>query len=156
MVSLVRLSLLSAALVSLSISGAQAQTVVASTDGESPGVRLDVTEVKRGSGGTLMVRFTIVNDSSERFGFGYKLGDADYKDVGNIGGVHLLDAANKKKYLVMRDSKKNCVCSGKLKDLQAGKSLNLWAKFPAPPADVQAVSIVVPGFIPLDDVAISE
>ncbi|MGH6945751.1 MAG: hypothetical protein ACREDZ_00335 [Kiloniellales bacterium] len=156
MMSFGRIFLLSAAFGLLAISGVQAQTVIASTDGESPGVRLDVTEVKRGSGGTLTVKFTIVNDSSERFGFGYKLGDADYKDVSNIGGVHLLDATNKKKYLVMRDSEKKCVCSSKLKDVEAGKSLNLWAKFPAPPEDVQAVSIVVPGFIPLDDVAISQ
>lgn len=138
------------------VSAVQAQTVVASTDGELPGTRLDVTEVKRGSGSTLMVKLTIVNEATESFVFGHNLVDKDTNDYGNISGVYLLDQANKKKYLVMRDSEKNCVCSGKLKDLEAGKTINLWAKFPAPPEGVQAVSIVVPGFIPLDDVAISQ
>ena len=157
MASVSRILLLLAAFWLLSFSGVHAQTVIASTDGETPGVRLDVTEVKRGSGGTLTVRFTIANKSTSAFKFGHNLGDQAYsRDFGTIGATHLLDATNKKKYLVMRDSEKNCVCSSKLKDLPAGKSINLWGKFPAPPADVQVVSIVVPGFMPLDEVAISQ
>ncbi len=155
MARLGRIFLLLATLGLFSASGVLAQTVVASTDGETSGVRLDVTEAKRGSGGTLTIKFTIVNESATSFKFGHNLGDQAYGDFGNIGAIHLLDATNKKKYLVMRDSEKNCVCSGKLKDLPAGQSINLWAKFPAPPADVPAVSIVVPGFMPLDEVAIS-
>lgn len=156
MLSLGRISLLIAAFGLFSVDG-HAQTVIASTDGETPGIRLDVTEAKRTSGNTLTVRFIIVNQSTGAFRFGHNLGDQAYsRDFGTIGAIHLLDATNKKKYLVVRDSEKNCVCSAKLKDLPAGKSINLWGKFPAPPADVQAVSIVVPGFMPLDEVAISQ
>lgn len=156
MQKLSRIWLLGAVLGLAAMPGAYAQTVVASTDGESSGVRLDVTELKRSSGNTLTLKFTIVNASDDRFGFGYDMGDKDFNDFSNVGGVHLIDAANKKKYLVVRDSQKNCVCSSKLKDIQPGKSLNLWAKFPAPPETVQAISIVVPHFIPLDDVPIGQ
>jgi len=156
MASLGRILLLLAVFGLLSFSGVHAQTVIASTDGETPGVRLDLTEAKRGSGDTLTIRFTIVNKSASAFKFGHNLGDAAYGDFGNIGAIHLLDATNKKKYLVIRDSAKNCVCSNKLRDLPTGQSINLWGRFPAPPADVKAVSVVVPGFMPLDEVAISQ
>ena len=63
----------------------------------------------------------------------------------------LLDAAGKKKYMVIVDSARKCVCSdGFPISLDSGKSLNLWARFPAPPADVTEVSVVLPSFMPVD------
>ena len=41
------------------------------------------------------------------------------------------------------------------KDLKPGERVNLWSKFPAPPEDVQKISVVVPHFGPMDDVPIS-
>jgi hypothetical protein len=32
--------------------------------------------------------------------------------------------------------------------------MTLWARFPAPPAGVQKVSVVIPHFLPIDDVPI--
>src|SRR5688572_16550627 len=85
--------------------GAAPARVVASTDGEQSGVTANVTEIKRGSGGTLMVRFTIVNSGSENFDFGYNLGEPGHGgDYGTIGGLHLIDPVNKKKYFVVRDA----------------------------------------------------
>jgi len=69
--------------------------------------------------------------------------------------VTLVDEANKKKYFVVRDSDGKCVCSRGLKDIGAGETINVWARFPAPPDDVQKISIVIPHFSPLDDVPIS-
>jgi hypothetical protein len=71
-----------------------------------------------------------------------------------VGAVHLI--AGTKKYLVVRDNVKTCVCavvSGG--SLPPGQTLNLWAKFPAPPESVQRVSVVVPNFDPIDNVPIS-
>jgi len=140
----------------LSIPMAGAQTVIASTDGEEAGLRLDVTEVKRGSGDTLTVKFTITNSSDKAFNFANDFGDSDFNDSGNLGGMHLIDAPNRKKYLVIRDSEKQCLCSTKVYQVEAGGAINLWAKFPAPPPDVQNIGIVLPRFIPLDDVPISQ
>lgn len=128
---------------------------IASAEGETPGVRLDVTELKRSAGGTVNLKFNIVNGSSERLGFGYDFVEKDM-GYGDIGGVHLIDPVGKKKYFVARDSEGNCVCSRGLKDLDAGSTRSLWAKFPAPPPEVKTISIVVPHFSPLDDVPISE
>ena len=138
-------------------SASDAAEPIASTEGEQPGIRLDVTELKRTSGDTVMLKFTILNEGDERFGFGHNFGDPQQGgDYGTIGGVHLVDAANKKKYLVIRDSDGKCLCSAGLDDIEVGKSRALWARFPAPPQDVQEISIVVPHFIPLDDVPISQ
>lgn len=129
---------------------------VATADGEKPGVSLTVTEFKRGSGGTATLKFTIANNGSDSFSFGYALGDPALggADHGSVGGVHLIDPVNKKKYFVVRDADNRCVCSRELKSIAPGERMNLWAKFPAP-ADVQRVSIVVPHFMPMDDVPIS-
>jgi hypothetical protein len=134
-----------------------AQKPLGTADGETPGVRVEVTELKRVSGGMLNLKFVMINDSDQKVGFGYSFADRDHEgiDISSIGGVHLIDAVGKKKYFVVRDAEKKCVCSQKLKDLQPKSRLNLWAKFPAPPEDVQKITVVIPHFQPIDDVPIS-
>ena len=140
----------------------QAQTsapsaVLATADGEAPGLRVEVMELKRVSGGTVNLKFVMINDSGKSVDFGYSFVDRshDVVDFKSIGGVHLIDAAGKKKYFVVRDSGKKCVCSQNLKDLQPKSRMNLWAKFPAPPENVEKISVVIPHFMPMDDVPIS-
>ena len=130
---------------------------IATADGETPGVRAEVQQLKRGSDNTLTLRFAIVNDSDKKVEFGYNFGDKDneIKDFDSIGGVTLVDGANKKKYFVVRDTESNCVCSRDLKAVESKSRANVWAKFPAPPDDVQKISVLIPHFGPLDDVPIS-
>lgn len=130
---------------------------IATADGETSGVRAEVQELKRGSDNTLTLKFSIVNNSDKNLGFGYDFGDEanHIKDYDSIGGVTLVDGANKKKYFVVRDTESNCVCSRGVKDLKPQTRANLWAKFPAPPDDVQKIGVVIPHFGPLDDVPIS-
>jgi hypothetical protein len=131
--------------------------VVASGEGETPGLRVDITEFKRTSGDTLTLRMTIVNGSSVRLS-NMALGDSRYDISANgigIGGIHLLDVVGKRKYFVARDTANQCVCSRLVRDVQPGGSLNVWAKFAAPPADVERLTIVIPGFMPIEDVPVS-
>lgn len=138
--------------------GASASSAVASSDGERPGVRVEVTELKRSSSGTISLKFTIINDSDRKMGFGYDFADDSHhiKDHGSVGGVTLLDPVGKKKYFVVRDSDTACVCSRDVRDIDPKSRANLWAKFPAPPQDVKKISIVIPHFAPMDDVPISQ
>jgi hypothetical protein len=39
--------------------------------------------------------------------------------------------------------------------VEKGKTENLWATYPAPPADTQKVTVVVPTFEPIDGVPIT-
>ena len=105
----------------------------------------------------MSLKLAMVNDSDKAVSFGYAFVDPshDITDFGGIGGVHLIDPVGKKKYFVARDSEGKCVCSQKVADIPKGSRANLWAKFPAPPDDVQQISIVIPHFSPMDDVPLS-
>jgi hypothetical protein len=131
---------------------------IASTDGEKPGTHIDITELKRTSGGTVNLKFTLSNTGSEKLGMSSNLGDhvvsSDY--YRGVSGIHLIDPVNKKKYFVVTDSEKNCLCSKDAPDIDPGGKLNLWAKFPAPPPEVAKVTIEIPHFAPIDDVPISQ
>lgn len=130
---------------------------IATADGETAGVTATIKELKRSSGGTVSLKFVITNGSGTSVSTGYNFGDPDNSvgDYGSIGGVQLIDPVGRKKYFVARDSEKKCVCSKGIKDIAPGASVNLWAKFAAPPLDVQKVSVVIPHFSPMDDVPIS-
>ena len=104
-----------------------------------------------------MLKFTIVNESSQVF-------DRDLlndtrggllHDAHAVGGVYLIDAANKKKYLAVFDTDNHCICSRDSHDVPAKSSANLWVKFSAPPDSVTKIGIVVPHFVPMDDVPLS-
>jgi hypothetical protein len=134
---------------------AAAPAPIGTSDGPFSGVRAEVTELKRTSGGTLTLRFTIVNDS------GRSLNHADVMVMPGlidspytIGGVHLIDLVGKKKYFVAKDSNGACVCSS-FSAVPGGDRANHWAKFPAPPEDVERISIMIPPFAPMDDVPVS-
>ncbi len=133
-------------------------SAIATSDGESPGTRVEVTELKRGSGGILSLKFVMINDSDKSIGFGATFATPDdwRLDYNSIGGVTLVDPVAKKKYFVVRDAEKKCVCSSELKEVIKGSRVNLWAKFPAPPEDVNKIGILIPHFAPMDDVPISK
>lgn len=133
-----------------------ATPAIAVADGETTGTKVEVQELKRGAN-SLMLKIAIVNDSDKPVGFGYNFGDKanEIKDFNTIGGVTLVDSAGKKKYFVVRDTENTCVCSSNIKDIAPKSRANLWAKFPAPPDDVQKISVIIPHFTPMDDVPIS-
>jgi hypothetical protein len=125
---------------------------LASSEGEIPGLRTEVQELKRTAGDTLTLKLAFVNDGQQdvmldQFGAG--------QEVYSLAGVNLVDIVGKKKYFVASDSEGKCLCSRDLGRLAPGARASLWAKFPAPPPDVQQIGIVVPRFAPLEDVPIS-
>lgn len=132
---------------------------IASADGEMSGSRVEVTELKRASGGTVNLKLVLINNNSERNFqmYGNNLGDKDVRhDYRSVGGIHLVDPVNKKKYFVVRDAEQKCMCSNDVEDVRPGSRVNLWAKFPAPPPEVTKITIEVPHFQPMDDVPISQ
>ena len=134
----------------------QAKPALATSDGETPGARVEVHELKRVSGGTVMLRFTMINDGDKTLNVGYDFGAGSTSDIGTVGGVHLIEPVGKKKYLVVRDSENKCDCSRGVKDVAAKSRANLWARFPAPPDNVEKIGVVIPHFSPMDDVPVSK
>ncbi|MGZ8436494.1 MAG: hypothetical protein ACXW6T_20035 [Candidatus Binatia bacterium] len=134
---------------------APAKAALATSDGETPGARVEVQELKRVSGGTVMLRFTMINDADKTLNVGYDFGAGSTSDIGTLAGVHLIEPVGKKKYLVVRDSESKCDCSRGVKDIAAKSRVNLWARFPAPPDNVEKIGVVIPHFSPMDDVPLS-
>ena len=132
-----------------------AKPALATADGENPGARVEVQELKRVSGGTVMLRFVMINDGDKTLNVGYDFGAGSTSDYGTVAGVHLIEPVGKKKYLVVRDSESKCDCSRGVKDVAAKSRANLWARFPAPPDNVEKIGVVIPHFSPMDDVPLS-
>src|SRR5688572_24987968 len=54
----------------------QTGPAIASTDGDNPGIRVEVQELKRTSGDTLSLKFAMINDSDKETGtFDYQFTD---------------------------------------------------------------------------------
>jgi hypothetical protein len=126
---------------------------LATSDGETTGMQVQVKQLKIVGGDTLMLQFTLFNNSESSFAMSGVMSTGCCSP--EIDAVNLVDLANKKKYEVIRDADKNCLCSRKLSDIPAKGSLNLYANFPAPPESVQKIEVNIPHFIPMDDVPIS-
>jgi hypothetical protein len=131
-------------------------TPIATADGETSGMQVQVKQLKVVGGDTLMLAFTLANNSDNAFNMAAGRNSLSTGDFGSdVEAVTLVDLANKKKYEVIRDADKNCLCSRNLQQIPAKGSLRLWAKFPAPPDSVQKIEVNVPHFMPMDDVPIS-
>ena len=63
-------------------------------------------------------------------------------------GLQLVDGKNAKLYLVASDGQGRCLCSRNLSNLflDYGNPVPLSASFAAPPADITAVQVRIPGF----------
>jgi hypothetical protein len=125
---------------------------IASTDGEAPGTRIDVQQLKRIGGDALMLKFIVHNDGETPLSR-----DTFYGVRGaSVDGIYLVDLAGKKKYNVITDADRNCLCSSGFTDTAPHSSVVLWAKFPTPPDNVTKIGVVIPHFVPMDDVPISQ
>jgi hypothetical protein len=147
------------ALVALGLFGSMrvlsAAEPIATTDGEAAGTSLQVMELKV-SNGTVMLKFTVVNDGDANFS-PHTMNDSNIAkaDGNSVSGVYLIDVPNKKKYFVVVDTDGHCICSRDTDTVKPKSRGNLWAKFPAPPDSVTKIGLVFPHFLPMDDVPLS-
>jgi hypothetical protein len=127
-----------------------AVTLPMKVDSDISGMSVELTAVQK-TGDTVMVRFKYINN-----------GDKNVLVYGEVGGqvddkIYYVDAKNKKKYLVIRDTENHPLAS-ELHDLKVnkGETKGCWAKFPAPPADTTAISVYVPGAPPFENIPLAQ
>jgi hypothetical protein len=126
-------------------------------DHEIAAVQVALVEVKRTSGDTVTVKWQYRNTTEQEIKI--SKGGTSWADVYQLtADAYLIDAVNKKKYLVIRDAQNYWVAS-KHGDWQGtrlgpGQSVNAWAKFPAPPVTVETIVVSIPGTAPFEDVPI--
>jgi hypothetical protein len=144
-------TLKTAVLLSLAISCFAASATAQNLEGmgERGDTKIVITDIKRDDGGTVTLRFQMISTSEK--------GDGIYQLMGGYlpDRVHLVDAANKKKYLTVKDAAGHCLCTEIKGNVAKDKPVNLWAKFPAPPDSVQKVTVIVSGFEPVEAVPIT-
>lgn len=121
-----------------------------------PDLRCDLLEVKRASGGALLVRWRIVNTAGTQSA-GLAAGAQAKTIVYSFGWVELyfIDPAENKKYGFLTDAEGNRVVDVFEGHLPAGQQRLNWAKFPAPPTTSTKISVSIPKFAPFEDVPVS-
>jgi hypothetical protein len=119
---------------------------------EWQGVTAELTSVERTSGDMLTIKFKYTNAGSAKIEIA-RLGQYSSDNV--LEHVYYIDTKSKKKYLVVKDSEGKAVGTNlKFFTLAPGESKAAWGKFPEPPADVQKISVYLPGTPPFEDVPI--
>ncbi len=122
-------------------------------EGTTPGLSIVIQDLKRDEGNSVTLRFQLINETDKPIGVGGKFQERA-SDSNAIGGVHLIDNVNKKKYLVVRDTTGKCACA-EIRNIDKGARANLWAKLAAPPEGIDKITVVVPEFQPIDNVPIT-
>ncbi len=116
----------------------------------SGGIEVSLLELKRASGDTVTAKWLYKNTSEERKSVSHLMSDEYY----------LVDPDAKKKYFCVKDSKNNWVAGNhngyNSLDLEPGKTFKMWAKFPAPPAATEKVTLYLEGVPPLEDVPLAK
>jgi hypothetical protein len=136
---------------------APSNSVIASAQySQNPDLRCDLLEVKRVSGGALLVRWRVINTGGGgtsgltataakpiRYDFGWN-------------ELFFIDPAENKRYQFLTDSGGNRILDVWYGDLEPGQQRVNWAKFPAPPPSSTKISLSLPKFPPFEDVPVSQ
>jgi hypothetical protein len=119
---------------------------------EWQGISAELTSIERSSGNMVTIKFKYTNNGSEKVEIA-RIGQYNHDNV--LDHVYYIDSKNKKKYLVVKDAEKKALGTNlKYLTLAPGESKAAWGKFPEPPADVQKISVYLPGAPPFEDVPI--
>jgi len=116
---------------------------VATVPGGEPGMVVEVYALTR-SAESVTATMAVTNEALEPFTLNRQFA-ASLADDYRVSGITLFDPAGLKRYLVLRDTNGDCLCSdvgnGRL---DTGERVSFTATFPAPPQDVDTVTVETP------------
>ncbi|MGP8299403.1 hypothetical protein ACTPOK_16080 [Streptomyces inhibens] len=113
------------------------------------GIVVTLHSVVRDSGGFVTVKGTVTNHGTRAFNaIDWRSNETELRSRSSISGATLVDKAGKKRYLVLRDTNGECLCTTGLSGLLPGASRPIFAQFPAPPAKVTEVDFQLPTLPP--------
>jgi hypothetical protein len=131
------------------IGSASSAKVLARQETSSKGVTAEVLEFRR-RGSTLTARVRFVNE-----------GSTIVEPIVTYDGVYLMDASTRKKYEVLKDESNRYIAALHpgfpdrwSERIGPGETQTIWIKFPAPAAEVTALTLVLPKVTPFEDLAI--
>lgn len=114
----------------LSAAQAEAGSAPVKVSVADPSVELNVTDLKRTDDGATLTLHALASNAS-----------GASVELGHVSEMYLIDFRNRRKYMVITDSSLACLCAPDgAATVPASGQLKLWAKFPAPPEGVSAMS----------------
>lgn len=120
-----------------------------------PNLRCDLLEVKRVSGGALLIRWRMTQTAdAQAGGLAASEQKGSYYDF-SWGELYYTDPAENKKYGFLTDSDGNRILEMFHGTYKAGDQRINWAKFPAPPPGSTKITVYIPKFQPFEDVPVS-
>jgi hypothetical protein len=129
-------------------SGSAAASPIATEDHEIAGVQVALMELRRTSGDTVTLRVQFRNTTDK------EVSDSLFYGTAIATRTYLLDAS-RKKYAVLEDAESKPVAYvGASSTIRPGAAIPAWVRFPAPPAEINTVTVVVPGVPPFEDVPV--
>jgi hypothetical protein len=130
---------------------------------QDPDLRCDLLEVKRVSGGALMIRWRIINTAGQTnastggFANPAPAKEIEYYVGGGYKELFYIDPLENKKYLPLTDSTDTPIAELFFNvKLQPGQQRLNWAKFPAPPSNSPKISVTIPRFSPFEDTPVAQ
>ncbi|MFK8848821.1 hypothetical protein [Streptomyces sp. Ac-502] len=113
------------------------------------GVVVTLHSAVRDTGGFVTVSGTVTNNGDKIFNaINWRSNETGMRSRSSVSGATLVDKAGKKRYLVLRDTEGECLCTTGLSGLKPGESRPVFAQFPAPPAKVTEVDFQLPTMPP--------
>lgn len=116
-------------------------------------LKLDIHALERVGDDFLRLRLSVTNNSTDNFTLGYNLASTETEDSG--GGITLIDSINQQRYLSYEQSDGRCFCNSLDGTIASGSTENLWVIFPAPPDDLESMTVATPATPPMLDIPIS-
>ena len=134
---------------------APANVIASGQYSANPDLRCDLLEVKRVSGGGVLIKWRIVNTAGAQASGGLT---ASQPKAINYDGhwidLYYIDPAENKKYAFLTDAGGERIADVFWGDLSAGQQRANWAKFPAPPPASSKIALHIPSFPPFEDIPV--
>lgn len=103
----------------------------------------------RDEGGFITVTGTLTNNGSKTYSYNlWSSSETSIKSKSSISGATLVDPKSKKRYMILRDTDGECLCTTGLTGIKAEESRAVHAQFPSPPKDVKEVQFQLPSMTP--------
>ncbi|KUJ66080.1 hypothetical protein ACZ90_40205 [Streptomyces albus subsp. albus] len=114
------------------------------------GIVVTLTSAVRDPGGFVTVQGTVTNRGSTSYNaFTWRSKETELHSQSSVSGASLVDEAGRKRYLILRDTDGECLCTSGLVGIKPGESRPMFAQFPAPPDKVTKVDFQLPTMPPI-------
>ena len=132
--------------------------VLATAEGPD-GVVLEIIELKQDER-AVTLKGRLVNSGQKMFaavsafnGDTIKRGDPRF-NPNSISGVYVIDKEAGQKASPLFTTAGECICTANLGFIKPGSSVPIFAKFPLPPSGTNKLDVVMPSFLPVEDVPV--